>query len=303
MRIGVDVPPLREDGTLLDSKELMAKAKMIEDAGLDGIWTGDASYFRGQYTEVDPLQWSVVAAAGTNHIEVGLTVLQVPLREPVDLAQRLLTIHALTNGRFTAGVGAGSTLRGAFQAVHVDYENRFKIFHSHMDKIRRLLNGEEVDDAVIPPFPGTEGGPRFVLGAWSSPVSLKRAVRDYDGWMSSSGLTNIKVMGEGIKRYRDMGGQRAMTTTCRVDLTAPDEKLDEDSSFTLICGPKEAADRLNRLVELGFDDVCLRFVDRNEEASKRRRNFTMDDLELIRSLLPKDPSSAVEPILPEVTAA
>ncbi|HEY0247213.1 MAG TPA: LLM class flavin-dependent oxidoreductase [Gryllotalpicola sp.] len=303
MRIGVDVPPLRADGTLLDAKELMAKAKMIEDAGLDGIWTGDASYYRGQYTEVDPLQWSLVAAAGTERIEVGLTVLQVPLREPVDLAQRLLTIHALSNGRFTAGVGAGSTLRGAFEAVHVDYENRFKIFHAHMDKIRRLLNGEEVDDAVIPPFPGTEGGPRFVLGAWSSPVSLTRAVRDYDGWMSSSGLTSITVMSEGIARYRDLGGQRAMTTTCRIDLSAPDEKLDEDGPFTLICGPAEAEERLGRLAELGFDDVCLRFVDRNEAPSQRRRSFTSEDLEQIRSLLPKDQNSVVQPLASPAAAA
>jgi alkanesulfonate monooxygenase SsuD/methylene tetrahydromethanopterin reductase-like flavin-dependent oxidoreductase (luciferase family) len=293
MRIGIDIPPNNTDGTLLDAKEIMTRARMIEDSGLDGIWTGDASYFRGQYTEVDPFQWSVVAAAATEHIEVGLTVLQVPLREPVDLAQRLLTIHALTKGRFIAGVGAGSTLRGAFEAVHVDYENRFKIFHSHMEKIRRLLNGEEVDDAVIPPWPGTSGGPQFVLGAWSSPVSLKRAVRDYDGWMSSSGLTNIKVMGEGIRRYRDMGGKRAMTTTCRVDLSAPDSKLDEDSAFNLVCGPQEAAERLNRLVELGFDDVCLRFVDYREGGSDRRRNFNADDLAEIRSLLPKDRRSAV----------
>ncbi|GAA3070074.1 hypothetical protein GCM10010464_37930 [Pseudonocardia yunnanensis] len=293
MRIGIDIPPNDANGKLLDAKELMTRAKMIEDAGLDGIWHGDASYYRGQYTEVDPFQWSVLCAAATESIEVGLTVLQVPLREPVDLAQRLLTTHALTNGRFTAGVGAGSTFRGAFQAVHVPYDDRFTIFHSHMDKIRRLLDGEEVDDAVLPPFPGTQGGPRFVLGAWSSPVSLRRAARDYDGWMSSSGLTNITIMGEGIRRYRDLGGRRAMTTTCRVDLRAPNRKLDEDGPFTLICGPEEAAERLNRLAELGFDDVCLRFVDERETGGRRTAQFTADDLATIRSLLPKDPRSAV----------
>ncbi len=289
MRIGIDIPPNEPDGRLLDAQGVMTRARMIEDAGLDGIWSGDASYFRGQYTEVDPFQWSLLAIAATEQIEVGLTVLQVPLREPVDLAQRLLTIHALSNGRFTAGVGAGSTERGAFQAVGVPYAERFKIFHAEMAKVRALLDGEEVDDAVLPPWPGTKGGPRFVLGAWSSPISLKRAVREYDGWMSSSGLTNIKVMAEGIKRYRDLGGTRAMTTTCRIDLNAPDSRLDEDGPFTLICGPREASERLHRVAELGFDDICLRFVDHREDGSNRRRNFTTEDLEQIRSLLPKDP--------------
>lgn len=262
---------------------------MVEAAGLDGIWNGDGSYFRGRYTEVDPLAWMLVAAAGTEHIEVGLTVYQVPLREPVDLAQRLMTMHALTRGRFTCGVGAGSTERGAFAAVDVPFEERFKIFHRHMDAVRRLLAGEEVGPAVIPQWSETLGGPHFVLGAWHSEISLKRAVDEYDGWMSSSGMTNIRVMAEGIKKYRDLGGQRAMTTTCRVDLRATDATLVEEESFNLVCGPKEAAERLNRVAELGFDDICVRFVDHTRAgADLGSSNFTFEDLEEIRSLLPKD---------------
>jgi alkanesulfonate monooxygenase SsuD/methylene tetrahydromethanopterin reductase-like flavin-dependent oxidoreductase (luciferase family) len=288
VRIGIDVPPNAPDGRLLDAAGVMRRATMIEDAGLDGIWNGDASYFRGVYTEVDPFQWMLLAAAATTRIELGLTVLQVPLREPVDLAQRLLTIHALAGGRFTAGVGAGSTRGGAFDAVGVSFEDRFKILHSHMSVIRRLLDGEQVGPAQIPPWPGTKGGPRFILGAWHSPLSLKRAVSEYDGWMSSSALTSLNVMAEGIKRYRDLGGQRAMTTTCRIDLRAPDTPLDRDTAFNLVCGPGQAAERLHQLAELGFDDVCLRFVDYREKPGLGRANFTADDLAEIRSLLPRD---------------
>lgn len=289
MRIGIDIPPNAPDGRLLDAAGIMKRARMIEDSGLDGIWNGDASYFRGVYTEVDPFQWMLLAAAATQRIEVGLTVLQVPLREPVDLAQRLLTIHALTGGRFTAGVGAGSTRGGAFDAVDVPFEDRFKVMYSHMSTIRRLLNGEVVGQAQLPPFPGTKGGPRFVLGAWHSPVSLKRAVSEYDGWMTSCALTSLKVMGEGIKRYRDLGGQRAMTTTCRVDLRAPDKPLDREAPFNLMCGPQQAAERLHEVMELGFDDICLRFADYREKPGLGRANFTAEDLAEIRSLVPRDP--------------
>jgi alkanesulfonate monooxygenase SsuD/methylene tetrahydromethanopterin reductase-like flavin-dependent oxidoreductase (luciferase family) len=287
MRIGIDVPPNDPNGHTLDARGLMKRAKMIEDAGLDGIWNGDASYYRGVYTEVDPLQWMLLAAAATEHIEVGLTVYQVPLREEVDLAQRLMTIHHLTGGRFTCGVGAGSTKQGAFEAVGVSYDDRFKIFHQKMDAIRHLLDGDTVGNATIPPLPGSKPGLRFVLGAWASDISLRRAARDYDGWMSSSGLTNLKVMGEGIKRYRDLGGTRAMTTTCRIDLNAPNRKLQDDEPFQLLCGPEEAAERLNYVAELGFDDVCLRFVDYRQKGLGNA-NFSADDLEQIRGLVPKD---------------
>jgi alkanesulfonate monooxygenase SsuD/methylene tetrahydromethanopterin reductase-like flavin-dependent oxidoreductase (luciferase family) len=289
MRIGIDVPPHDEEGRILDLKGIMRRARMIEDAGLDGIWNGDGSYFRGRYTEVDPLMWMLATAAGTEHIEVGLTVYQVPLREPVDLAQRLMTMQALTRGRFTCGVGAGSTAKGAFDAVGVPFEERFRLFHQHMDIVRRLLDGEQVGPAVLPGWPESRGGPHFVLGAWHSDVSLKRAAASYDGWMSSSGMTNIKVMADGIRRYRDLGGTRAMTTTCRVDLRAPNVALAEDASFNLICGPAEAAERLGRVADLGFDDICLRFVDHTHPGpGLSNANFTPEDLEEIRSLLPRD---------------
>jgi alkanesulfonate monooxygenase SsuD/methylene tetrahydromethanopterin reductase-like flavin-dependent oxidoreductase (luciferase family) len=289
MRIGIDVPPHDEDGHILDLKGIMRRAKMIEAADLDGIWNGDASYYRGRYTEVDPLLWMLATAAGTESIEIGLTVYQVPLREPVDLAQRLMTMQALTRGRFTCGVGAGSTYQGAFEAVGVSYEDRFRIFNEKMDVIRRLLDGEQVGPAVLPGWPESKGGPPFVLGAWHSEISLKRAVSEYDGWMSSSGMTNIKVMTEGIKRYRDLGGQRAMTTTCRIDLRAPSTRLDEDAGFNLVCGPEEATERLHRVAELGFDDICLRFVDHTYDGpGLGNANFSAEDLEEIRSLLPKD---------------
>jgi alkanesulfonate monooxygenase SsuD/methylene tetrahydromethanopterin reductase-like flavin-dependent oxidoreductase (luciferase family) len=293
VRIGIDIPLNGPDGTLLDAAGIMTRARMIEDSGLDGIWNGDASYFRGVYTEVDPFQWMLLAAAATRHVEVGLTVLQVPLREPVDLAHRLLTIHALTNGRFTAGVGAGSTKRGAFDAVGVPFDDRFKILHAHMAKVRALLAGEQVGEAQLPPWPRAKGGPPFILGAWHSPVSLKRAVSEYDGWMSSSALTSLNVMGESIKRYRDLGGKRAMTTTCRIDLRAPDQPLDRNAAFNLMCGPVQAAERLHEVQELGFDDICLRFVDYREKPGLGRANFTAEDLAEIRSLL--EPHSRAKP--------
>jgi limonene 1,2-monooxygenase len=177
VRIGIDIPHSDAHGNVLDVKGIMQRARMVEAAGLDGIWNGDASYFRGSYTEVDPLMWMLGAAAGTEHIEIGVTVYQVPLREPVDLAQRLMTITQLTKGRFTCGVGAGSTEQGAFTAVGVPFVDRFRLLHEKMARIRHLL--DEVDGgAILPPWPGATRGPRFVLGAWHSPISLKRAVAD-----------------------------------------------------------------------------------------------------------------------------
>jgi hypothetical protein len=45
----------------------------------------------------------------------------------------------------------------------------------------------------------------------------------------------------------------------------PDVALDIDEApFTLKCGPREAAERLHRLKELGFDDALLRAREHTE---------------------------------------
>jgi hypothetical protein len=72
-----------------------------------------------------------------------------------------------------------------------------------------------------------------------------------------SGRTNFNALKEGIKRFRDAGGRRAMVVTVSVDLGAPNTTLADDELFSLRCGPDEAAARLHRLAELGFDDVAL----------------------------------------------
>jgi alkanesulfonate monooxygenase SsuD/methylene tetrahydromethanopterin reductase-like flavin-dependent oxidoreductase (luciferase family) len=285
MRVAINVPLKDFEGVPLDAKGVMARAKMVEDAGLDGIWMGDG--ISPNMTRPDALMWLLMAAAGTEHIEVGTSVLQIPLRNPVELAQRMLTMQALTRGRFTVGIGAGST-KSNHDSVGVDFEKRFTLLKDNMDVIRRLCNGETVGTANLNPWPEVKGGPRFVVGAWYSGIWLKRAARDYDGWMSSAGRTNLKTVSEAIGRYRKLGGQRAMVSTCAVDLTAPTTELGDEESFHLRCDPEEASRRLQILADLGYDDILVVKADHTRRAPLYEPDYTAEDLAQIRALLPTD---------------
>src|SRR5579871_4393767 len=59
-------------------------ARRIEAAGFPGIWVGD-SMGRGRPT-LDPLTALAALAAVTDRVELGVGVLQVSLRHPVELA-------------------------------------------------------------------------------------------------------------------------------------------------------------------------------------------------------------------------
>jgi alkanesulfonate monooxygenase SsuD/methylene tetrahydromethanopterin reductase-like flavin-dependent oxidoreductase (luciferase family) len=148
--------------------------------------------------------------------------------------------------------------------------------------IRRLCRGEEVGAANLHPWPVTVGGPPILIGSWYSGAWVKRAATEFDGWLSSSAWTNFNTVAEGLKRFRDMGGKRALVATIAVDLTQPEADLPDDQPFHLRCGPKSAAERLQRLAELGYDDALIvKYGGHTEE------DMTDEDLGQIRALLPK----------------
>lgn len=285
MRIGINMPLKDVDGRPLDAVGISERAKSVEAAGFNGIWLGDS--FSPGMTRPDPLMWLLVAGAATKRVEVGTSVLILPLRHPIETAQRFLTLRALTRGRFTAGVGAGST-KSNYDAFGLDFGTRFRDLQDRLRTIRALCDGGTVGAADLNPWPSVKGGPPIVIGAWRSEIWLRRSVEEYDGWISSAGRTNFRTMEEAIKRYRDLGGTRAMVSTCLIDLRARTTPLSDEESFHLCCEPAAAMERLHRVAELGFDDLLLVKADRSQRVGLYEADFTTDDLEEIRSLLPVD---------------
>src|SRR3954451_16560688 len=81
--------------------------RQVEARGFPGIWIGD-SLGRGRPT-LDSLQVLTALAAVTKHVELGISVLQLPLRNPVELAHRVQSLQAMSNNRLILGVGSAST--------------------------------------------------------------------------------------------------------------------------------------------------------------------------------------------------
>jgi alkanesulfonate monooxygenase SsuD/methylene tetrahydromethanopterin reductase-like flavin-dependent oxidoreductase (luciferase family) len=300
MRLGIHMPLKDQDGVVLTAEGVMARAKAIEDAGLDGIWIGDGI---GAMARPDPLMWLLVAAAGTKDVEVGTCVLQVPLRNPVELAQRFITLQALTRGRFAIGVGSGSGRR-SFDALGSgdDFDHRFRTLRDNLKLIRQLCNGEVVGEANLHPWPEVMGGPPIIIGAWHSERWMRRAAEEYDGWMCSGSFGHSKAKGdettfisleENLKHFRDMGGKRALISSVMVDLAQPNTHLADAEPFNLRCGPEAAAERLARLDEIGYDDILLVKRDSTKALSLYEDDVTVEELATIRGLLKKDERTTV----------
>jgi alkanesulfonate monooxygenase SsuD/methylene tetrahydromethanopterin reductase-like flavin-dependent oxidoreductase (luciferase family) len=277
VRLGISLPTRQADGSAPTILQLQRRAQLLERLGFDGIWMGE-SIGRVEWPVPDVLGWLTAAATATQRIEVGTAILQVPLRHPAELAQRLMTLHALSGGRFSAGLGSGST-QADFDAVGVPYADRFRILAEALPTMRALMRGERVGGAHVAPWSDTNGGPPILIGSWHSGVWVKRAAQEYDGWIASGYFTGFRQLGEGIRRFRDAGGKRALVGTIVVDLKAESRPLDEDGRFDLVCGPEEAADRLRRLADLGYDDALL------TRANHTEADLPVDVLRQIRALI------------------
>src|SRR6202158_5383408 len=118
----------------------------VEARGFPGIWIGD-SLGRGRPT-LDSLQVLTALAAVTRRVELGISVLQLPLRNPVELAHRVQSLQAMSNGRLILGVGSGST-RDDFDLLGYDYDHRFRTFTNDLEIMNRGGNGEPVNGGTV----------------------------------------------------------------------------------------------------------------------------------------------------------
>src|ERR1700712_4288573 len=151
-------------------------ARRIEASGFPGIWVGD-SLGRGRPT-LDPLIELSVVAAVTARVELGISVLQLPLRHPIELAHRVQSVQALSGNRLRLGVGSGST-RADFELLGYDYDHRFGIMKRSLETMRRAWRGEAVNaGGTLSTWPGCDGGPPILMGAWRSPrwITLRPSI-------------------------------------------------------------------------------------------------------------------------------
>jgi alkanesulfonate monooxygenase SsuD/methylene tetrahydromethanopterin reductase-like flavin-dependent oxidoreductase (luciferase family) len=186
-------PAAKQDGANPDSglmDRLTDFARQVEARGFPGIWIGD-SLGRGRPT-LDSLQVLTALAAVTSKVELGISVLQLPLRNPIELTHRVQSLQAMSNKRLILGVGSGST-RDDFELLGYDYDHRFRTFKNDLEIMDRVWNGEPVNGGTLATWPGCKGGPPILIGAWRSPRWITYAAKEAEGWRpvgSAAGTTS-----------------------------------------------------------------------------------------------------------------
>jgi alkanesulfonate monooxygenase SsuD/methylene tetrahydromethanopterin reductase-like flavin-dependent oxidoreductase (luciferase family) len=152
--------------------ELVEWARRSEARGFKSLGTID----RVVYDNYEPLTALAAAAAVTERIGLCTSVLLGPLRtNSTELAKQALSVHALSGGRFTLGIGLGAR-EDDYEASGVDLKGKGRQLDATLERIKEVWGDDEIG-------PSGSGSPNLVVGG-SVDASFERAARFGDGWIA-----------------------------------------------------------------------------------------------------------------------
>jgi alkanesulfonate monooxygenase SsuD/methylene tetrahydromethanopterin reductase-like flavin-dependent oxidoreductase (luciferase family) len=154
-------------------EQLTEWARRAEARGFSSLGTID----RIAYPNLEPLTSLAAAAAVTDRIGLATTVLLGPLRvNPVALAKQVASLHTISGGRMTLGIGLGGR-EDDYEIAGVDTSTRGRDLDAMLARIEEVWEGEEMG-------PDHDSRPRVLVGG-SVEASFKRAARFGDGWIAA----------------------------------------------------------------------------------------------------------------------
>lgn len=181
MKIGIALPAQVAGVT---RKDALGYAQRAEQHGLDSVWVLD----RLVYPSLAPLPLLAAAAAVTERVRLGTSILLGTLWNPMLLAKEVATIQRLSEGRLVLGMALGAR-ESDFQAAGVSLRSRPGRLEDSVALLRAATAGKAVDHqgraftlkvgAVA--LPETSPIPIW-LGGFAD-EAIRRAVRLGDGFI------------------------------------------------------------------------------------------------------------------------
>jgi len=209
MRIGLMIGP--ERGRYRTKVErLQADARWAEEVGLATVWIPQIP------DEFDALTAATMVGAVTTAIEVGTAVVPVQPRHPIALAQQVLSVQAVCEGRLALGLGV-SHHWVIDQMLGLPYEHPVPTMRAYLDVLDHALAGPGLVDVeneyfrVHNPLDITDVTPTPVLLAALGPRMLALCGERTDGtilWLADERAIGSHVV-PNLTRAAEAAGRPA----------------------------------------------------------------------------------------------
>ena len=166
--------------------ELFEQVALAETLGFDTLWLAE-HHFGAQAGRVSqPLQVALAAALRTPRINVGTSLIVLPLHHPLLVAEELATLELLTGGRLSIGFGSGSApFEFAGFDAPFDGEQRHPRFREALGILERAWTGESF----------SHEGRFFTIGEAHLEPRPSRPLRDF-AWLGAMSKETAALAGE-----------------------------------------------------------------------------------------------------------
>jgi alkanesulfonate monooxygenase SsuD/methylene tetrahydromethanopterin reductase-like flavin-dependent oxidoreductase (luciferase family) len=185
---------------------------------IDGVYVTEHHFYDDGYLPA-PMVMTAAIAARTRRVRVGTNLIQLPLHNPVRLAEDCLVVDALSCGRLRVGVGLGY-YHQEFGGLGARLAERAARAEDGLAVLRKAFAGQPfrhdgrfgaLPELTVTPRPIRPGGPEIWMGGFA-PRAVERAARLADGFLAFD-LNNAQEYLDACERIGRPYEQRRLNCT------------------------------------------------------------------------------------------
>ena len=188
MRFSLSLPLLKDLSAPDPFRQTFELAVVAEEAGFDTVTIGHHHFMAGNMA--DPLTFLAAVAARTSTIRVGTGIFQLPIHNPVRVAEQVATVDQISGGRISLGVGLGWWPL-EYEVHGSDIRQRGARMEEALEILRLVWSQENTayegrfwsfPELTVHPRPVQQPNPPLWV-AGVAPAAVERAARLGDAWL------------------------------------------------------------------------------------------------------------------------
>ena len=279
-------------GETLDAERLARVAVAAEAAGFDSGWVTDHVIVPPEHAPIYGTIAEALVSLGflagrTDRLQLGVSALVVPQRNPLIALKQLTTLDFLSGGRIVTAVAAG-WMEGEFAILGADFEQRGQVLNDWL-KLTMSAFGqvpgriEELDGWLAPAIVRPGGPELWVAGV--SRATLRRAALTGVWHPVALAPDQLRTMSAELRERR---ADSRVILRIGVYLQDDVEQGADERGRHAIAGPAGwIAERLSEYVDAGCDGFVVNLDYASPGLEERVRRFA----EEVVPLLPATPGS------------
>jgi alkanesulfonate monooxygenase SsuD/methylene tetrahydromethanopterin reductase-like flavin-dependent oxidoreductase (luciferase family) len=274
-------------GDTLGTERLAAAALAAEEAGFDSGWVTDHLVVPPEHAAIYGTIAEALVSLGflagrTERLQLGVSALVLPQRNPLVALKQLTTLDFLSGGRVVTAVAAG-WMEGEFEVLGADFESRGR----RLDRWIQLAQSafeqmpgpvEELGGWLAPPLVRPGGPELWVAGV--SRATLRRAALTGVWHPVALRPDELRAMAEELRARR--ADSRVVLRIGVYFRDEPADGTDERGRHALAGPPGWIAERLVEYVDAGCDGFVVNLDHESPGLEERVRRFGAEVASLLR---------------------